>query len=52
MPDGIEMVPCALPLAEFQRCADTLLTKVPDLELATDIIVGFPGWCENNIGSS
>eukprot|EP00878_Enallax_costatus_P043482 GHUV01051477.1.p1 GENE.GHUV01051477.1~~GHUV01051477.1.p1 ORF type:complete len:377 (+),score=85.49 GHUV01051477.1:1219-2349(+) len=28
---------------EFQRCADTLLSKVPGLELATDIIVGFPG---------
>jgi tRNA A37 methylthiotransferase MiaB len=29
--------------AEFRRVADTLLDKVPGLELATDIICGFPG---------
>ena len=28
---------------EFRQCADTLLRLVPDLELATDIICGFPG---------
>ena len=29
--------------AEFERVADTLLALVPGLELATDIICGFPG---------
>ena len=29
--------------AEFERVADTLLAKVPGLQLATDIICGFPG---------
>lgn len=28
---------------EFRTCADTLLRLVPSLELATDIICGFPG---------
>lgn len=28
---------------EFRRVADTLLAQVPGLELATDIICGFPG---------
>jgi threonylcarbamoyladenosine tRNA methylthiotransferase CDKAL1 len=28
---------------EFRRCADTLLELVPGLQLATDIICGFPG---------
>ncbi|KAF6265384.1 CDK5 regulatory subunit-associated protein 1-like 1-like protein [Scenedesmus sp. NREL 46B-D3] len=30
-------------VAEFRRVADTLLEGVPGLELATDIIAGFPG---------
>lgn len=29
--------------ADFERVADTLLALVPGLELATDIICGFPG---------
>lgn len=29
--------------AEFRRCADTLLQLVPEVQLATDIICGFPG---------
>lgn len=28
---------------EFEKCCDTLLNFVPGLELATDIIAGFPG---------
>ena len=28
---------------EFEECCDALLASVPDLELATDIIAGFPG---------
>ena len=28
---------------EFETCCDTLLNAVPGLELATDIIAGFPG---------
>eukprot|EP00892_Ulva_mutabilis_P006035 jgi/Ulvmu1/3803/UM018_0013.1 len=32
--------------AEFRRCADTLLRLVPDVQLATDIICGFPGETE------
>jgi hypothetical protein len=34
---------CACP--EFRRVADTLREGVPGLELATDIIAGFPGVC-------
>ncbi|QDZ25522.1 radical SAM methylthiotransferase [Chloropicon primus] len=33
---------------EFRKCADTLLSLVPDLELATDIICGFPGETEED----
>ena len=33
---------------EFRKCADTLLELVPDLELATDIICGFPGETEED----
>lgn len=29
--------------AEFRRCADTLLEAVPGVQIATDIICGFPG---------
>ena len=29
-------------VGEFQRVADFLLARVPDLTLATDIICGFP----------
>ena len=29
--------------AQFERVADTLLALVPGLQLATDIIVAFPG---------
>mmetsp|Transcript_6332 Transcript_6332/g.18195 ORF Transcript_6332/g.18195 Transcript_6332/m.18195 type:complete len:638 (+) Transcript_6332:204-2117(+) len=32
---------------EFRRTADTLLALVPRMELATDIIVGFPGETED-----
>ena len=28
---------------EFEKVADTLLERVPDLNLATDIICAFPG---------
>lgn len=30
-------------VSEFRRVADTLLEGVPGLEVATDIIAGFPG---------
>ncbi len=33
---------------EFRKCADTLLAFVPGLELATDIICGFPGETEED----
>lgn len=32
--------------AEFRACADTLLELVPGIQLATDIICGFPGETE------
>ena len=34
--------------AEFKRCADTLLDLVPGIQLATDIICGFPGETEDD----
>ena len=35
-------------VAEFRRVCDFLLTKVPDVTLATDIICGFPGETEED----
>jgi threonylcarbamoyladenosine tRNA methylthiotransferase CDKAL1 len=32
-------------VAEFRQVADVLLASVPGMELATDIICGFPGGC-------
>ena len=32
-------------LADFEKVADTLLSLVPGLVLATDVICGFPGAC-------
>lgn len=32
-----------LAVAEFELVVDSLLANVPELELATDIIAGFPG---------
>jgi len=37
---------------EFRKCADTLLALVPGLELATDIICGFPGETEKDHGET
>ena len=34
--------------ADFCRVADTLLAAVPGLQLATDIIAGFPGETEED----
>ncbi|KAL4424994.1 hypothetical protein ABPG77_002879 [Micractinium sp. CCAP 211/92] len=34
--------------AEFERVCDTLLAAVPDMELATDVICGFPGETEED----
>lgn len=33
---------------EFEKVADTLIQLVPGLELATDIICGFPGETEED----
>jgi tRNA A37 methylthiotransferase MiaB len=33
----------ALTCTDFKKCADTLLELVPGIQLATDIICGFPG---------
>ena len=33
---------------EFERCADALLARVPNLHLATDVIAGFPGETEED----
>ncbi len=38
--------------AEFCRVADTLLAKVPGLELATDIICGFPGETDEDFAAT
>lgn len=35
-------------IAEFRHVADTLLARVPELTLATDIICGFPGESEED----
>ena len=32
--------------AQFRECADTLLALVPGVQLATDVICGFPGETE------
>jgi hypothetical protein len=37
-------------VAQFRRVCDTLLQLVPGLELATDIICGFPGGCKGGKG--
>jgi len=35
-------------VAEFRQCLDYLNRYVPGLQIATDIIVGFPGETEEN----
>ena len=37
---------------EFARCADTLAAAVPCLQLATDIICGFPGETEDDFAAT
>ncbi|KAK9824274.1 hypothetical protein WJX72_009107 [[Myrmecia] bisecta] len=39
-------------VAEFERVADTLLRAVPGLELATDIICGFPGETDDDFAAT
>ena len=38
--------------AEFRRCADTLLARVPGLHIHTDIICGFPGETEEDFAAT
>lgn len=39
-------------VGEFRRVCDVLLDRVPGMEIATDIIVGFPGESEEDLGET